>query len=472
MNAPRTGPANGDLLSDDIEAIRALARIPRTPDGPDWAKASTDDARLAIELIRQCLGYAESLIKKEIRQHDGAVPYRERNRVEGYKDNSGSDWDEGWKHPDEATQRFQRTGCYAESNYHDLLSALPIWIHEAAVRFDGRVSWRGWLSVVIPSRVKDRLRSKRVAGTADHGDGPKPDPITALIEDWGLSELFADADREVRATGDQVLIDYFCHRKSMTRIARRLGISVAAISKQIKAARKKLPHFNNGALVRRLAVDVSNGKALASHWLTFLMGVRTNIRKGGDETFDYSAPTQVHHADPDIVDLIREACQRRELTTCKLPDGLSDYTEQGHIVFKDGPDRQQAADPWHRQPELAAWQNGEVLLWSYQDYVSWRPSQPTSLKFNDEPLGFGKRFKLWSAAELVRRQTAAAPPPPPPQIRGVHECTEFIEFAPYCYVHTKSAALLGLTPLAPSISPEGESLCCTHEVTVSTEPQN
>jgi hypothetical protein len=63
MGAP-WGASGKALPFDDIEAISALARIPRTADGlPDWSAASPIDADLATKLISKEWQYADRVAR-------------------------------------------------------------------------------------------------------------------------------------------------------------------------------------------------------------------------------------------------------------------------------------------------------------------------------------------------------------------------------------------------------------------------
>jgi DNA-directed RNA polymerase specialized sigma24 family protein len=266
-----------------LDCIRALARIPRTPDGPDWAKASPEDRAAAEQLFREDKQYLKHLARAEVSRHGGAVKHKDRD-TEVYLDDPIKDdvYDS-----DDVTMHVEYGAWGADTGWGDVESMLPVWHHEAAVRFRPKkgVPWRGWLSRIIPDRVCNYLNSGSAAGMADHGDAPRYDPTFATIDLLGLTPLFEAANEEVRDRLTKlrwqkkhrdaaVLRGFWLSGKKQTKIAKEQGINKSAVSKIIGKFRKTIKHFNEALKVKKIV----RRKRFSPEEETFLRTLCINYR--------------------------------------------------------------------------------------------------------------------------------------------------------------------------------------------------
>jgi hypothetical protein len=327
-------------------AIRALARIPRTDDGPDWSRASTEDRALADRLFREDSKYLKSLALAEVGRQGGAL--RLRDRAKYLK-----------PHSELYIVAYVRDTFGIDAGWDDIESQFPVCHHEAAQRFDPAkgVPWRGWLARIVPHRVRNYLFSGSTAGTVDHGDEPHREATFEAVEQLGLTYVFDAANDEVREAQNQMLSAFWFDRKPITKIATEHGIGKAAVSKRITKLRQTLPNLDLAINIER---DVRRNLK-RNRKETFYRESCTNYREGPVPP-PHIGPRQlvlVEVADPErppgaepreifanvepvpgidvseaLAEIIAEETAIRRLPKCKLGDRLDDYSEPGVITFR------------------------------------------------------------------------------------------------------------------------------------------
>jgi hypothetical protein len=116
-------------------AILALARIPRTPDGPDFSRACPADVALADRLFCEDSKYLKSLALAEVGRRGGALRLKDRGKyLKQYSEREPvtCDLDEGWDDA-EPTAFGGYAECVdagptafgADGGWDDIVSLLP-----------------------------------------------------------------------------------------------------------------------------------------------------------------------------------------------------------------------------------------------------------------------------------------------------------------------------------------------------------
>ena len=239
-------------MSNELEQIQALARIPAGDDGwPDWSKTTEGDAKLAIALIQHDLSFCESVIRKT-------------SRASGLQD------------VDDPASEVVRVIYRAAQGYHQ-----------------SNGLWRPFLGKCIMNNVRDSARQARrnMAGTTkrskevpDHDD--TWEIVHAIINELGVDEnLIEKADEEIEQHLDRLhlrkqdaaaetLQAYWFQNHGVNRIARDRDVSPATISGILSNQRTTLINFAVADRLKKIAKKISRLRKLSPSDLTFLEAKR------------------------------------------------------------------------------------------------------------------------------------------------------------------------------------------------------